>query len=797
MRRILNILNPISWPIWVKLGALVTVVLLLVFGTGILLLNNLRVVDENALRDYVNQEGGRRRIAVANVLRDAQTRLNQYASDPNVARQLTRLLLADVPSSPALEPLSPELVSAELETALGSSNLYSMIRLVDLQGIIRAGAGRFSPNAVGQSVADEDVFATAQNARLYLNNAQQLIISSQGVPRIEIASVVALPNGEAIGYLFVAVNIRDNLLNILQPEGDQAATQYAPSFSYLVTSSGVIISGARESSLVRAQDSAQTTAVLEALRGQRETGQPLIYRYTSTAITAEGEQIGGQDITNEIEVIGYSSPIPDGEGLTLILESPTNSTLNSTLNQLTSNNGLFVAFIGVPALALILILVLWQIFVRPINTLRDAMVRLGNREFDVAVPAAVRKDEFGALSNSFIDMREQVRKFVAELEERIEARGRDVNTTQDISRFAATQRNAQILMDRVVGLIVERFPNIYHAQIFFTNQDATYAVLRASTNEAGRLLLERGHRLAVGSQSVVGRATEEGRAVIARNTLSSAVHRPNPLLPETRSELAIPMRLGDTVIGVLDVQSKKSDAFTTDEQNLLQTMADQITVALENARLYEESLSRLDEIESNNRITTAQDWQDYLQNERVREMISESGRRNTDMADMRFNAMSQNKTIVSEPSARNTVSLTIPIALRNQPIGAIELEVPLNDFGQDKVLLAEELAARLSVSLENARLFQQSKQATERERMVSNITTQLNSMNDINQILRTAVQEVGRALRAPQVAIRLGEDIGPSTTTLERGANNAVNGNGNSNGQHRNTSANGQHNTQD
>jgi GAF domain-containing protein len=376
--------------------------------------------------------------------------------------------------------------------------------------------------------------------------------------------------------------------------------------------------------------------------------------------------------------------------------------------------------------------------------------------FDEPIPAADREDEFGQLAQAIVEMRDQVQTLVANLEQRIAARSRDIQATQEISRFAATQRDIQILMNRVVELVTQYFPNIYHAQIFLLDNDNKYAVLRSSTGEPGRKLLERGHRLAVGSLSVIGRVTEQGEYVAARDTATSDVHRRNEFLPDTRSELAIPLRVGEKIIGALDVQSKKPDAFPLDEINVLQTMADQIAVAIESANLYQESLRSLAEIERTKRRQTQQDWEEYMQMERVREISREYGTKTPlDTTDLRRAAIVHNRTMIGRPTERGTIAIAVPISLRGQVLGAAEWELTLQDFGEDKVLLAQELVNRLAVSMENARLFQRSQVAAERERLVNTIGAKLTSKQDIHEILQTALREVGQALRAPEVSIRM------------------------------------------
>jgi GAF domain-containing protein len=281
-------------------------------------------------------------------------------------------------------------------------------------------------------------------------------------------------------------------------------------------------------------------------------------------------------------------------------------------------------------------------------------------------------------------------------------------------------------------------------------------VLQASTGEAGRQLLDRGHRLQIGSVSVIGQVTEEGRVVVARDTAVSETHRKNEFLPETRAELAIPLRVGDRLIGALDVQSPFSASFDEDQIAVLQTMADQIAVAIENARLYEESLRQLEALRVTHRQTTGMAWREYMNFRRQQSFDKEAGAPALpELLTLRQRAILQEEAVIGEETSRNTIPFAVPIQLRGQTLGAVEWELPTADFSTDKLHLAQELVTRLAISLDNARLFQESNRAINRERIVNEIAAQLTGQTDISEILQTAVREVGRALGAPQVDINL------------------------------------------
>ena len=171
------------------------------------------------------------------------------------------------------------------------------------------------------------------------------------------------------------------------------------------------------------------------------------------------------------------------------------------------------------------------------------------------------------------------------------------------SEIAAASQDMEALLSHSVELIRERF-GFYHASVFLIDESGSYAVVRASTGKAGEEMLQRHHRLAIGHRSTVGQAAARREPVILNNVLQSDIHRPNPLLPDTRAEAAIPLIAGERLIGVLDVQATEINAFTEDSVRMLQLLATQLAVAIENAQAYElerqalEEMRRADELKS-------------------------------------------------------------------------------------------------------------------------------------------------------------------------------------------------------
>jgi putative methionine-R-sulfoxide reductase with GAF domain len=239
--------------------------------------------------------------------------------------------------------------------------------------------------------------------------------------------------------------------------------------------------------------------------------------------------------------------------------------------------------------------------VRPLETLTESAVSIaaGNLQQTVVLR---RHDELGVLAEAFNAMTAELRELyggleqkVAERTEELEAanaqiirRALQLQTSAEVAQAATSILDVDELLDRVVHLVRERF-GFYHVQVFLLDITGQYAILRASTGEVGRELLSRHHSLAVGSHSLVGYVTARRGAHVAMDVADDPFHRHNPLLPETRAELAVPLVVGDRLLGALDVQSVDVNAFNPDDIALFESLAAQIAVAIENARLYQEA----------------------------------------------------------------------------------------------------------------------------------------------------------------------------------------------------------------
>jgi PAS domain S-box-containing protein len=171
-------------------------------------------------------------------------------------------------------------------------------------------------------------------------------------------------------------------------------------------------------------------------------------------------------------------------------------------------------------------------------------------------------------------------------EETIQLRNEYLAASSEIGRLVTSTLSLDIIFSRTVRLVKERF-NMYFAAIYIVEEAGFTAKLREATDEAGAEMKEKGNSILVGSKSVIGNVTQTGEVVVINNTGLDPTYIANPLLPNTHSEAGIPLRVGNRVIGALNIQSEQIEAFSPDEIAVLQTLADQVAVAIDNARSFE------------------------------------------------------------------------------------------------------------------------------------------------------------------------------------------------------------------
>jgi GAF domain-containing protein len=330
-----------------------------------------------------------------------------------------------------------------------------------------------------------------------------------------------------------------------------------------------------------------------------------------------------------------------------------------------------------------------------------------------------------------------------EQQRHIERNIAQLNLAAQVAREAASIHNLDQLLDETVRLISDQF-GFYHIGIFLISPDEQYAVLKAANSEGGQRMLERGHQLEVGKTGIVGHVTGSGEARIALDVGEDATYFDNPDLPETRSETALPLKARGRVIGALDVQSKQANAFNDEDVRILQTLADQIALAIDNANLLAESNQALQELQNLYEQQTHKTWRQQTAGRQLAFAL-----RSHHVQPM---AASANLEELEDPR-----QVQVSISLRGLRLGKMVLKRDENATPwteEEKNLLAQ-ASEQVALALENARLYEEAQAHARREQAINTLTASLSRSLDVETLLRSAVKQLGEVEGVWDVAIHI------------------------------------------
>lgn len=386
------------------------------------------------------------------------------------------------------------------------------------------------------------------------------------------------------------------------------------------------------------------------------------------------------------------------------------------------------------------------------TSLQEAIARANKSETGLRAS----NEELQELNQSLED---RVARRTAELEtanQRNEKRARQFEAIAQVARATTTNESLDTLLPRLTTLISEQF-GFYHAGIFLLDENRTYAVLRAANSEGGKRMLARGHKLQVGQTGMVGYVSAIGAPRIALDVGDDAVYFDNPDLPNTRSEMALPLRVADEIIGVLDVQSIVSNAFQEDDIEILSTLADQVAIAINNSRTYARMQELLEKAQKASGAYLQDAWH-VLQSEETKLGYQVSGekvnRLMRPLNSIHASKAVREKATVTE-SGRNA-ALAVPIRLRDQVIGVVDIRTPAeHDWDEDEVDIAEAVADRLSLALETSLLIKSTQRRAEIERITADISSRIGATTQFDSILRTAAEELSRVLGGSEVLVQI------------------------------------------
>jgi GAF domain-containing protein/HAMP domain-containing protein len=463
----------------------------------------------------------------------------------------------------------------------------------------------------------------------------------------------------------------------------------------------------------------------------------------------------------DVPVVGVYRWLPDLE-VALMAEQATDEAYQGVTRVLLIDAGIAT---GAVLIVIVISIMLTNNIVRPMGRLAQTAQKIaaGDRE---RVAVVEREDEIGTLAQAFNSMTHQLRDLIDNLEQRVESRTQELErrsayleASAEVSRAASSILDRDRLVQDVVELIRERL-DLYYVGLFVVDPEKEWAVLQAGTGKAGRKMMAEGHRLRVGGDSMIGQCVARSESRIALDVGDEAARFDNPHLPETRSEGALPLRSRGEVLGALTIQSTEQAAFDADALMLLQTMADQVAVALDNARLFADTEQALEAERRAYGELSREAWIELLRTRTLGydyEGASITQARGDWTPSMR--KAEQTGQIV-QVNGDTEPALSIPLKVRDHVVGVMNFckDEPGQAWTSEERALLEALTDELSQALESARLYEDTQRRAARERLTGEITAHMRETLDMDTVLRTAVRELGETLNLHDVTVQLDVD---------------------------------------
>jgi GAF domain-containing protein/HAMP domain-containing protein len=364
----------------------------------------------------------------------------------------------------------------------------------------------------------------------------------------------------------------------------------------------------------------------------------------------------------------------------------------------------------------------------PLKELIETLQKIEQGDLKQRVPVTAT-DELATVATHFNRMIARLENLQASLEQQVKERTKQLAATVEVGKVASSILEIDQLLNKVANLITERF-GYYYTAIYLIDPSEKWAELREATGQAGAILKQNRHRIELTGKSMVAGCIREKMPRVVQNTATEKLRADHPLLPYTRSEIALPLMVGDRVLGALNVHSTKADDFDLEIIETMQNVASQIAIALENARLFQEAQQSIQELRAIQKQYLLEGWSNVKSyNEALEYEIGES----------------------SETASQILQSV---IELRNQVFGEITLEGRA-EWTPEQRNLVDAVAAQAAIALENARLVAESRQIALRERALAEISSKIWASGSVDGVLQTVVRELGKRLDASGASIEL------------------------------------------
>ena len=334
---------------------------------------------------------------------------------------------------------------------------------------------------------------------------------------------------------------------------------------------------------------------------------------------------------------------------------------------------------------------------------------------------------------------------IAEKNKNLEKRSWQVQAISSIARTITSLQDTSSLSEMTT--MISNLLGFYHVGIFLLDEKGENVQLIAANGDEGKIMLESQYRQELDRKSNVGSVVSQGEFRIVRDFGTDVAVR-NPYLPDTRSEFIAPLRVGERILGILDIHSMDPDAFSEEKITILNTAANQIAVVIESARLSKETSEAIRESKEAVARYIEREWGGYSYNLRNKGYFFDGKRviplgEKVNLGENRHLPQTGRLTLEKETS-----ELLVPIRLRGQIIGFINAKTKgeKRHLTKDDIDLLEAAAERTALTLENARLIEIAQRRANRERTIGEISAKLGAVSDIDSVMQAAVEELGRRI---------------------------------------------------
>ncbi|HMV94927.1 MAG TPA: GAF domain-containing protein [Anaerolineales bacterium] len=706
-------------------------------------------------------------------LASLQTNLDMVFVNVDSLKRVSELVLNQEP-----DEQQKDLVRTELTNNSQRSGYFTEIFVMDKDGQVIVST---ESNQEGKILTTQSFFHEGIKGRYITPPSYELSLSNY---TIVISQPLVSNTGKTIGVVAGRVNL-NTLDEIMQQRTGLGETGE----TYMVSSNFAVLTKLRFGETVLGQTYIHTDGVTNAIKS-KANGSGSYPDYRNTAVA------------------GVYHWVPELQ-VAIIAEQDESEALSAASRVFQVTLGLIVITVLAAGFAAFLTT---QSITAPVTKLATAAENIAKGNLDQHVDI-IQQDEIGVLANSFNSMTSRLRELITTLEQRVADRTKALATSSEVSRRLSTILDQRQLVTEVVEQVKNSF-NYYHAHIYMYDEEHGELVMAGGTGEAGATMLANGHKLSKG-QGLVGRAAESNEPILVNDTSRDPNWLPNPLLPETKSEVAMPISIGNKVLGVLDIQHNIVDGLKREDVDSLQSIANQVAIALQNIGSVETMTKRAKELASVAEISTVSSREAdinrmlenvvYLTQRRFglyhahvflydrnanhlqiiacgwKEGDEHEGTHGTTIIPLLQEqslvaraARTKQAVIINDvhnepgwlpnPLLPDTASeLAVPLLVGDQLIGVLDVQSDrLNAFTEEDANIQTTLASQIAVTVQNARTLIQSKRQAERETLVNIITQKIQNATTVEDALQVAARELGHAMGMKSTIVRL--DTAPNSS---------------------------------